>query len=147
MLTVRENSFPETVAKTTREGFMSASHFPVVRAMSVQAATALARYERHVRKLAATWLDMELYTVVSAEIDEIQRACAGLPELSLPWTELLISHAELIHALWRGGPAPDAGTVQEVEERLRDHLACIDTLARRCLRLADRRSGGTVPRH
>lgn len=118
---------------------MSASHFPAMRATAMQVATALARYERHVRALAATWLDMELYAEVSQEIDEIKVCCAALPQLAVPWTALLVSHAEMIHALWQGAGSDAPATREETQRRLDEHLACIDALARRCVRLA--RSG------
>jgi hypothetical protein len=116
---------------------MSASHLPAVRATAMQAAVALARYERHVRRLSATWLNMELYRTVSDEADEIRSLCANLPQMSGPHAELLISHAELIHALWRRG---DDSTLpaEEVTCRLAEHLLCIDALARSCLRTAER---------
>ena len=115
---------------------MSAGDFDALRSVPLQAANALARYERHVRKLAATWLDMELYSTVSDEVDVIRRYCGSFPELSVAATALLISHAELVHALWRHGERPEGE--DDVAARLQDHLACIDTLARRCLRLLDR---------
>lgn len=118
---------------------MSASHFPAVRATALHAATALARYERHVRKLAATWLDMELYRTVSEEIDEIQRDCALLPDVAAPWAALLVSHSDLVHALWRSTQsATPAGPAPDVRPQLEEHLACIDALARRCLRTMER---------
>jgi hypothetical protein len=120
---------------------MSASHFPAVRATALHAATALARYERHVRKLAATWLDMELYRTVSEEIDEIQRDCTMLPDVAAPWAALLVSHADLVHALWRSTQtATPAGPAPDVRPQLERHLACIDALARRCLRAMERSS-------
>lgn len=115
-----------------RKGTMSAYDLPGRRAVMLQVANALARYERHVRKLAATWLDMDLYQTVSEEIEEIKRQCAAAPELRVPWTHTLISHAELIHALWRQGD--HAGATPEVDAALSAHLSCVDALARRCLR-------------
>lgn len=109
---------------------MSASHFPAMRATAMQVATALARYERHVE--------------VSQEIDEIKVCCAALPQLAVPWTALLVSHAEMIHALWQGAGSDAPATREETQRRLDEHLACIDALARRCVRLArsdERRSG------
>ena len=115
---------------------MSASHFPVVRATAMQAATALARYERHVRSLATTWLDMELYATVSEEIDEVKGHVDLLPGMATRCTSLLISHAALVHALWANGqPGAEDGSA-DVASRLEEHLECIDALARRCLRLA-----------
>jgi hypothetical protein len=115
---------------------MSPNEAPAIRTQSLHAAATLARYERHVRRLAATWLDMDLYEVVSAEVDAIGRACAGFPELARPWVALLISHAELMHTLLRDGmPAPAAESAAALA--LHEHLACIDSLARRCLQAAE----------
>jgi hypothetical protein len=121
---------------------MSASHVPAARATAIHIAAALARYERHVRRLAATWLDMDLYRTVSKEIDEIRRACRLLPGLALPCTELLVSHAELIHALWREGQSACNESCEDSTNMLQEHLACIDLLARRCLDLASGTAGG-----
>jgi hypothetical protein len=113
---------------------MSAGDAAATRASALSAAAALASYERHVRRLATTWLDMELYRTVSAEIDAIGRACAQLPSVRVPWVALLVSHAELVHALWRSdGQSADLGGCAEA---LHEHLQCIDALARRCLRVA-----------
>ena len=113
---------------------MSPGEPAAIRASALSAAAALASYERHVRRLAATWLDMELYRLVSSEVDAIGRACAHLPSVHVPWVALLVSHAELVHALWRSdGQSAD---LRGCEEALQEHLHCIDALARRCLRLA-----------
>jgi hypothetical protein len=118
---------------------MSASQPPALRAAAIHTAAALARYERHVRRLAASWLDMDLYRVVSREIDEIRRACAVLPDTSVACSELLISHAELIHALWREGQTVCNEGCEDSTDMLQQHLACIDLLARRCLHIASGR--------
>lgn len=117
---------------------MSASHFPVLRVTALQAAAALALYERHVHSLAASWLDMELYEQVSREIDEIKLFCAAIPDVNVPWSALLVSHTEMVRALWEGGRSDTPSTREETQRRLDDHLVCIDTLARRCLRTAER---------
>lgn len=123
---------------------MSASQTPAMRATAIQAADALERYKLHVGRLAATWLDMELYGTVSAEIDEIQRYCRTVPALSLPWVALLISHAELIHCLWRSSQ-PGRGVPWEDRQRsLADHLASIDVLKERCDSLAPRHEDAPV---
>lgn len=106
---------------------------------AVQAAedldTWLATYEVHVRQLVSTWLDMDLYHTVSAEIDAIRAACGMLPELSVPWVALLVSHAELVHCLWRRGqPGHPPGT-GDLQQLLQEHLQCIARLAERSRRL------------
>jgi hypothetical protein len=115
---------------------MPASQSPLARTTAIQTAAALARYERHVRRLASTWLDMDLYHVVSREVDEIRRSCALLPQTAVQCSELLISHAELIHALWREGQVVCNESCVDSTDLLQEHLACIDLLARRCLRVA-----------
>jgi hypothetical protein len=99
----------------------------------------LTTYELHVHELVFTWLDMDLYRTVSDEIDVIRGLCAGLPELSVPWVGLLVSHAELVHCLWRRGQPgqrPDSG---ELQQRLQEHPQCIAGLAERSRRLGDAR--------
>ena len=116
---------------------MSANQFPALHASSAREALAvLARYERHVRRLTGNWLDMDLYNRVSEEIDEVKRFTMGLPALSYPFTALLISHADLIHALWARGLASADGDGQVVARRLEEHLNCIDVLARHCVTIA-----------
>jgi hypothetical protein len=116
---------------------MSASHFPVIGASACETVRVLARYERHIRRLASTWLDMELYQTVSEEIDNIKGCCGLVPQLARPWAALLVSHADLVHALWRSGQGAGAGPTPEVAAKLSEHVACIDSLARRCLRVAE----------
>ena len=115
---------------------MSACHMPALRATAIETAMALARYERHVRRLVNTWVDMELYQTVSSEIDQIRTCCGTLPQVAVPWTALLISHAELVHALWQSMPDPAGAQGPAVQAKLQEHLVCIDALARRCLRLS-----------
>lgn len=115
---------------------MSASDPTILGASARQIVRALARYERHVRRLAATWLDMDLYRTVSEEIDEVRAICGVVPQLALVSAELLVSHADLVHALWRSGETGGPGSSPEVAAKLQEHLACIDSVARRCLRVS-----------
>ena len=103
---------------------------------AAELAAALDMYERHVHKLVDTWLDMDLYLVVSGEIDAIKLRCAPLPELSVPWIALLISHAELVHCLWRRSQSSPRSETDETQQRLAEHLHSIQLLAARCRTLA-----------
>jgi hypothetical protein len=117
---------------------MSPTDLTGIRAQALQAAATLARYERHVRRLAATWLDMDVYRTVSAEIDAIGQHCLPLPGVAYPWAALLTSHADLVHALLAAGARPHDGSKgAPTRDALHRHLACIDTLARRCLQVAE----------
>lgn len=116
---------------------MSGSDPQAIEATARHLVAALEEYERDARALVATWLDMDLYTTVSAEIDELKLCCSALPNLSVPWVSLLISHAELVHCLWRSTqprpPQPD-----EVERRLEEHLECVRWLHARAERIVGR---------
>lgn len=119
---------------------MSVSQFQALDAIASQLASALEAYEEDVGGMVETWLDMERYQRVSAEIEEIRHFSAAVPQLSVQWVELLIAHAELVHSLWRL-------RFQEVDtdrERLREvrarHAACVESLRVRCARLPARRA-------
>lgn len=118
---------------------MSASECQVMEATAVEVVASLDAYERHVRQLVFTWLDMDLYGTVSAEIDTIRLCCAAMPELSVPWVALLVSHAELVHCLWRSGQPGQHLATGELQRHLQEHLQCIATLAERSRRLRARR--------
>jgi hypothetical protein len=117
---------------------MSATHAPALDAITFQLAAALEQYERSVQRMVDGWLDMDRYRSVSAQIEEIRMYSASLPQLSAPWVELLIAHAELVHCLWRsehGASLQDGRTLPQVREH---HGQCVEILRGRCLRLLAR---------
>jgi hypothetical protein len=121
---------------------MSAFEAPAVDAIVLQLASALDGYERDVERMVETWLDMELYSQVSDEIEQIRVFAAALPQLSVPWVELLIAHAELVHSLWRlrfREQEIDRAMLEEVRTR---HAACVALLRARCLRLLAHSTAG-----
>jgi hypothetical protein len=112
---------------------MSASQQGAEAVTAMQIVDALRAYERHMARLASGPLDMDVYQAASLEIDQIRAWCGTLPQTSVPWIGLLISHADFVYLLWREGE--DARTVQE---RLRDHRVAIRALVVRCEKLAAR---------
>lgn len=106
---------------------MSGSDSQAIEAAARHLLAALDDYERDARALVAGWLDMDLYATVSARIDEIKLCCAVLPQLSVPWVSLLISHAELVHCLWRSSQ-PRPPLRDEVQQHLEEHLQCVHRL-------------------
>ena len=114
---------------------MSGSDAQAVQGTARHLMAALESYEPHVRELVAGWLDMDLYMAVSAEIDELKLFCSALPELSVPWVSLLISHAELVYCLWRNSQSAPLRP-PEVERRLNEHLECVHWLRARARRIA-----------
>ena len=119
---------------------MTGSECQATQAAALEVEAALEAYETHVRRLVHSWLDMDLYRHVSAEIDEIRSFCMLLPELSIPWVALLVSHAELVHCLWRSDQPGQRVTPRDLQSRLEDHVQCIRRLAESSRRLADPRS-------
>src|SRR3954469_19670053 len=115
---------------------MSATQLPVAQATALHAVACLQHYEERVHRLVESWLDMDVYQSVSAEVDAVKSSCALLPGLSVPIADLLVTHAELVHCLWRASqPDRTAGT-DDCEAYLREHLASIHALSRKCLRVA-----------
>ena len=117
---------------------MSASQASALDEISFQLAATLDTYDHDVAKMVETWLDMELYRTVSEEIEEIRRYSAAMPQLSVPWAELLIAHGELVHSLWRlrfQDVDSDRERLAEVRDR---HTACVHSLKVRCVRMLAR---------
>lgn len=91
-------------------------------------AAALEKYEVDLRKLVDTWLDLELYRQLQAQWHQLRIYCAALPRLSAAWVAVLVSHGKLLNLLTRNArPA--------AMELLQEHLAAVDRLHQRCLRM------------
>ena len=114
---------------------MSASPAPALDAIAFQLLATLDSYDRDMGRMVDTWLDMELYGRVSAQVEDIRLYCNALPKLSVRWVDLLIAHAELVHCLWRqqfqGGEGDERGQLLEMREH---HASCVQSLRVRCLR-------------
>jgi len=107
-----------------------------------EALAALERYQLHLRQLATRWADAELYHTLSLDLQEVRRCCHLLPTLTGEWVALLIAHAELSQALWRGAP-PQPAAVQAERQRLLGRAGeCVRALQHRCMDLADGGTGG-----
>jgi hypothetical protein len=118
---------------------MSHSHLPQLESITLRLLAVLEQYEPGVSRLVREWAergDMDHYARVSRQIDEIRGLCAEQPQLSVHWVSVLISHAELMHGLWRasrhrqGRPAGD-----NLEQHLSEHRHCVAALRSRCRRL------------
>jgi hypothetical protein len=102
-------------------------------AVAFQVIAALESYEANLKKLAATWLDMDLYSQVSHHLDVVRLHAAGLPSIAVAWVEVLISHTELIHDLWRSTHAQPKAAASNAQ-LLDRHLAAIASLRGKCVR-------------
>lgn len=113
---------------------MSASQAPALDAIMFQLVASLQRYDADVERMVDTWLDMELYNAVSDRIEEIRGLSAFLPGLAVQWVELLIAHAELVHALWRTQQAGAAAHPEEIATVRGRHAECVASLCQHCRR-------------
>lgn len=119
---------------------MSASQASALDAITFQLAAALESYGEDVDRLVDTWLDMDLYQAVTGKIEQIRALSAFLPGLAVQWVELLIVHAELVHALWRQhqGNAPQLEELATLRGR---HTECVRSLRCHCARELARKKG------
>jgi hypothetical protein len=113
---------------------MSEGKNGVERAVACQLAAALQRYDEGSEEMVRTWLDMRLYSEVSATVDEMRLYSAGLSRLSVPWVEFLISHSELVFCLWRLDSRPSA-SCPEVQACVSKHSAALRQLRQSCAHL------------
>jgi hypothetical protein len=114
---------------------MSASHAPALDAIAFQLAAALENYDQNVGRMVDTWLDMDLYRTVSEQIEQVRMYSAALPQLSVHWVELLISHAELVHCLWKMQYGTDPAEKDHLGILRTRHAENVASLRKRCLRL------------
>jgi hypothetical protein len=115
---------------------MSAPQRRAMEAIAFELAAAVENYEKATDQLVATWLDMDLYQSVSRQVDHMRMLSASLPQLAVPWVNLLISHTEFVHCLWKcGQKAAPSGELEGCRSR---HSAAVDLLRERCLWLFTR---------
>ena len=115
---------------------MPATKFSSSREAAQAALATLEPYARDVRHLVASWLDADLYQRVGHQMERLRHDFAALPELSAPWVELLISHAELVHCLWRSAHLPADEGAKARGAQLAAHLERVDATLRRCMAIA-----------
>lgn len=113
---------------------MSASQAPALDAIAFQLAAALDRYDTDVECMVDTWLDMDVYSSVSDQIEQIRLYAGALPHVSVFWVELLIAHAELVHSLWRLRFQEDPSERERLDDVRARHSICVASLRNRCMR-------------
>ncbi|HET8748582.1 MAG TPA: hypothetical protein VFM98_23510 [Ramlibacter sp.] len=99
------------------------------RSTSFDLVAAIDAYEDASTRLVARWLDMDLYSDVSRQIDAIRERGVSDPSLTVFSLQLVIAHSELICTMWQNSSVGvSAAKLQEVQAR--------HTLAVRALREA-----------
>ena len=95
-------------------------------------AAALERYQASWDQLIDTWFDRDRFQAVNAELDEIRKLAASLPQLSADMVEIVMRHAQLLHALVRTAGSPRAAQVTALRHK---HRASVETIRGKCRRL------------
>lgn len=91
-------------------------------------AAALETYEMDLRALAEPGVQPHRLRRLQREFGELRRLGAALPRLSVSWVAVLVSRARLLQAICsRSGAAASA--------LLHEHVAAVQALRQRCLRL------------
>jgi len=99
---------------------------PLLRSEAAEVLLALLSYEQTGIRLVQTWLDMEVYSEFSRQIDAIRTRGPSVPSLTVPLLHLVIAHSELVCTLWQNASVGGgAARLKEVEER---HAQAIEAL-------------------
>lgn len=109
---------------------MFPTHSAEQSAIAAQLAADLVSYREGLRQLLQRHWEPDLYRELSEQFDRIQMKAAALPRLSVAWTEVLISRAELMQALWNlRTPTRINGRVEALHAR---HGQRVDDLIATC---------------
>jgi hypothetical protein len=117
---------------------MSVSHRHALPAIATQLVAALKQYDADVGQMIEAWPDLERYQSVSGQIERIRMYCSTLDEARVQWVELLITHAELVHLLWRSQYGKDPAPKEQVQSVRERHGDCVAALRGRCARVIAR---------
>ncbi|MEJ8840154.1 hypothetical protein [Ramlibacter sp. AN1133] len=97
------------------------------RVVTFKLAAALEQYELDLRALAESWLDADAFRRLQQEFGAMRILGASLPRLSVSWVAVLVSRTRFLQSLCgRSGSAALA---------LHEHLAAVERLRSRCLRM------------
>ena len=88
-------------------------------------AAALERYQASWDQLIDSWFDRNRFQAVNAELDEIRKLAAALPQLSVDLMEVIMRHAQLLRALVRTAGAKHAAQVTALRHKHQDAVEAI----------------------
>jgi hypothetical protein len=111
---------------------MAQDHVSDLSVMEFLVAAALERYQASWDQLIDSWFDRERFQAVNAELDEIRKLAAALPQLSVAMVEVIMRHAQLLHALVRTAGSRHATQVMTLREK---HQAAVAAIRGKCTRL------------
>ncbi len=94
---------------------------------------ALERYQACWDQLVERWFDRALCRDTNAELAEIGKLIAALPQLSVEMTEVVMRHAQLLRALVR--PVAPQERAAQVGALKRKHTEAVAAIRRKCAEL------------
>jgi hypothetical protein len=113
---------------------MSRHHSPELNAIVFQLLAELEGYELQVHRLAREWestQELVLFGETGRAMDRMRALAGALPQLSVQWVMIMISHTELMHNLWR----VSRGEKIDIPAEIKGHLEAVDAMAAKCRRL------------
>jgi hypothetical protein len=110
---------------------MAQTHVTDLSVVEFLVAAALERYQASWDQLIDSWFDRERFKAVNAELDEIRKLAAGLPQLSVDMMEVIMRHAQLLRALVRAAGSQHAAQVTALRHK---HQAAIEAIRGKCRR-------------
>jgi hypothetical protein len=112
---------------------MQKKNTPDSSAIGFRMVAALERYQQQWEELVDPWFDREYWLKVNAELDELRKLVAALPEFSADLMEVIMRHAQLLRSLVK--PSAPQQKAAEMAALRRKHVQAIDGLRNKCLRL------------
>ncbi|GAB3651342.1 hypothetical protein [Ramlibacter alkalitolerans] len=97
------------------------------RVVTFKLAAALEQYELDLRALTEGWLDADAFRRLQQEFGAMRVLGAALPRLSVSWVAVMVSRNRLLRSL--------CGRSGSVLAALQEHLAAVEGLRARCLRM------------
>lgn len=113
---------------------MSLGHVSELNAILFQLLAELEGYESHIERLGQEWQarrEVVLFDEPGRTMDRMRTLAVSVPQLSVQWVMVMISHTELMHNLWR----MTKGEPLDVATQVEDHLDCVAAMATKCRRL------------
>lgn len=113
---------------------MPATRLAPIEATTFQLLGELEAYELHLHEVARQWGqtgDVVLFGEAGRSLDRIRGLASALPAVSALWVMVMVSHAELMHDLWRVSNGERLDMACEVQ----GHLAYVRELATACRQL------------
>jgi hypothetical protein len=110
---------------------MHQHHLPASETTTFQLLAELESYEALVVALVRTWQaspELIVFGEVGQSMERMRTLAGALPSVSAQWIMVVISHAELMHNVWRLSRGEPMDLAAEVD----DHLVSVSSMACTC---------------